>query len=121
MQSNPMMILYVSEPPKSADFYAKILEMQPIDNAPGFAMFKLNDGVMLGLWKYGDVKPSAHAKGGASELAMHVADNKEVDRLHQKWKSGGITIAQQPVQLDFGYTFTAEDTDGHRIRVFAAA
>jgi predicted enzyme related to lactoylglutathione lyase len=119
MQFNPMMIFYVNETAKSADFYAKILDMSPIDNAPGFAMFKLNDGVMLGLWKRSDVKPSAHAIGGASELGLHVGDNTEVDRLHQKWKSSGVAIAQEPVQLDFGYTFTAEDADGHRIRVFA--
>jgi predicted enzyme related to lactoylglutathione lyase len=32
---------------------------------------------------------------------------------------GGVAIAQKPVEMDFGYTFTALDPDGHRLRVFA--
>ncbi len=121
MQPNRMMIFYVNETAKSADFYAKILGMPPVDNSPGFAMFKLNDGMMLGLWKRSDVKPAVRVNGGGSELGLHVGGNAEVDSLHQKWKSGGVAIAQEPVVMDFGYTFTAEDPDGHRVRVFAAA
>jgi len=29
-----------------------------------------------------------------------------------------LDIIQEPVQMDFGYTFVATDPDGHRLRVF---
>jgi predicted enzyme related to lactoylglutathione lyase len=34
------------------------------------------------------------------------------------WKRRGLNIIQEPVQMDFGYTFVAADPDGHRLRVF---
>jgi hypothetical protein len=30
-----------------------------------------------------------------------------------------LPIAQAPVEMDFGYPFTARDPDEHRLRVFA--
>jgi hypothetical protein len=33
----------------------------------------------------------------------------------------GLRIIQEPVKMDFGFTFTAADPDGHRLRVFAPA
>ena len=37
------------------------------------------------------------------------------------WAKLGLKILQEPTKMDFGYTFTAADPDGHRLRVFAAA
>ena len=33
----------------------------------------------------------------------------------------GCIVLQQPTAMDFGYTFTVQDPDGHRVRVFAPA
>jgi predicted lactoylglutathione lyase len=33
----------------------------------------------------------------------------------------GADVLQKPTQMDFGYTFTVADPDGHRLRAFAAA
>lgn len=51
-------------------------------------------------------------------MALGVADNQTVDRLHSQWAESGVSIAQAPTRLDFGYTFVALDPDGHRLRVF---
>jgi predicted lactoylglutathione lyase len=48
-----------------------------------------------------------------------VPDTAQVDALHADWQARGLRILQAPVTRDFGYTFTAVDPDGHRLRVFA--
>ena len=35
------------------------------------------------------------------------------------WMRRGINIIQSPTQLDFGFTFTVGDPDGHRVRVMS--
>jgi predicted enzyme related to lactoylglutathione lyase len=37
--------------------------------------------------------------------------------MHENWSGRGYAIAQKPVEMDFGCTFTALDPDGHRLRV----
>ena len=76
---------------------------------------------MLGLWNVSGVEPKPDVGAGASELGFHVASNAEVDDYFQRWSLANIPIVQTPVTMDFGYTFTARDPDGHRLRVFAAA
>ena len=50
-------ILYVDNPPASASFYTTLLGRPPVESSPGFAMFALDSGVMLGLWKRQEVTP----------------------------------------------------------------
>ena len=111
-------LLYVNSPETSAAFYADLLGHAPIEASPTFAMFALKSGVMLGLWSKHTVTPAATGNGGG-ELAFAVADNATVDSMHADWQARGLTIAQAPTQLDFGYTFVAQDPDSHRLRVFA--
>ena len=54
-------------------------------------------------------------------MAITAKDNAAVDAMHTEWSGRGWGIAQKPVQMDFGYTFTALDPDGHRLRVMALA
>ncbi len=112
-------LLYVDNPAASAAFYAKLLDKQPVETSPTFAMFKLDSGVMLGLWGRNGVEPAATAFGGAVELAFAVRDQDAVRAIHTDWSERGLAIAQAPTSLDFGYTFLALDPDGHRLRVFA--
>ena len=116
---NHSILLYVEDPLKSAEFYEKLLHAKPIDASPGFAMFALESGVMLGLWARHGVEPAATAAPGASELAFAVEGNAAVEARHRDWVARGLAIAQAPTQLDFGYSFVALDPDGHRLRVFA--
>jgi predicted enzyme related to lactoylglutathione lyase len=111
-------LLYVDNPTSSAAFYASLLGKAPIEASPGFAMFALDSGVMLGLWSKHTVQPAATAVGG-SEVAFAVADNSVIGDLHTDWLQRGMTIVQVPTKMDFGYTFVALDPDGHRLRVFA--
>jgi len=114
-------LLYVDEPEKSAAFYARLLDREPLESSPTFVMFELAPGLRLGLWVRGGVEPAPRGAGDAGELAMAVRNAKEVEALHADWKDKGALILQEPAQMDFGLTFLAADPDGHRLRVFCPA
>lgn len=118
MSDPTFVLLYVADPLASAAFYARLLGKPAVEASPGFALFALESGVMLGLWAAAGVQPAATAPGGA-ELAFTVADAAAVDERCQAWRALGLPILQPPTQMDFGTTFTAQDPDGHRLRVFA--
>ena len=118
MQKFSFVLLYVDNPPASADFYADLLGTPPVEKSPTFAMLPLGAETMLGLWSRHTVEPAASAPGG-SEVAFTVADAAEVERTHADWKRRGLPIAQAPTAMDFGHTFVALDPDGHRLRVLA--
>jgi len=118
--SPDFMLLYVNDPAASVRFYGDLLDRQPIESSPGFAMFELKPGMMLGLWRRDEVAPSANQPGGF-EMGLPVESEAEVDRLARDWAARGVTIAQQPEDMDFGRTFTALDPDGHRLRVYKPA
>lgn len=122
--STAMLIRYVEQIERSVAFYQMILKAPPIEHHPNFAMFKVNDQFMLGLWNRQEVTPAVTQKAGASELDLLVATRNDVDALFQQWKNAhipGLNILHHPTVLDFGYTFTCADHDGHRIRVFTPA
>lgn len=112
-------ILYVADPQASARLYARLLGADAIDAAPTFALFALEGGRMLGLWAKEAVKPAADFHGSGNEIALNVPRTADVDALYATWREAGLTMLQAPQQVDFGYTFTAADPDGHRLRVFA--
>jgi catechol 2,3-dioxygenase-like lactoylglutathione lyase family enzyme len=111
-------MLYVENTAASAAFYADLLARQPLSASPTFALFALDSGIKLGLWARAAAQPQAYAAAGSAELAIRVADRSVVNDMHADWAERGVTIAQRPVQMDFGYTFLAVDRDGHRLRVF---
>ena len=112
-------LLYVDSPAASAAFYENLLDGPPVENSPTFAMFAMKSGIMLGLWKRDGVEPAAQPGTFGGELAFAVESAAAVSALHAEWSAKALTIAQQPTRMDFGFTFTALDPDGHRLRVFA--
>ena len=114
-------LLYVDEPEKSAAFYARLLERQPLESSPNFVMFELAPDLRLGLWARRDVKPAPNGVAGAGELAMAVESNDKVEALCADQRRKGAAILQEPATMDFGLTFLAADPDGHRLRVFCPA
>jgi predicted enzyme related to lactoylglutathione lyase len=114
-------LLYVEDPMKSAEFYEKLLRVPPVDASPGFAMFALTAPTMLGLWKRADVLPKATVPTGSNEVCFQVESKEIVEQFLESAKKIGATVLQEPMQMDFGYTFTVADPDGHRLRVFAAS
>ncbi|MFD2264918.1 VOC family protein [Lacibacterium aquatile] len=106
-------ILFVSDVARSVAFYRDLLGREPVEESRTFAMMPLDGEQMLGLWlktELGDVPPA-----GASEIAFIEGD---VDGVARDWSGKGVTILQQPTDMDFGRTFLAADPDGHRLRVF---
>ena len=112
-------LLYVEDPVASAAFYEKLLRKKPVEASPGFAMFELTAPTMLGLWKRADVLPKVTAATGTNEIGFHVESNQIVEQFFGSAKDIGAKVLQEPAQMDFGYTFTVADPDGHRLRVFA--
>lgn len=117
MLSANHLLLYVADARHSCRFYAELLTLQPVEAQDTFCMFRLPSGVMLGLWGAAGVQPAATPPGGF-ELGFAVASRDEVDALHRQWLARGIRMLQPPTPMDFGYTFTACDPDGHRLRVY---
>ncbi len=114
-------LLYVADPIASGKFYSGLIDKPVVQSSPGFAVLPLGGDVMLGLWLRQEVEPKVTAATGASEIAFTVDGDAELTRLHKDWKSRGLTIAQAPTQMTFGFTFVALDPDGNRIRAFAPA
>jgi len=112
-------ILFVDHPMNSASFYAALLELEPVERSPTFALFILSTGMKLGLWSRHTALPAVAANSGAAEICFRHDSIADVDRLYAEWGGRGLRILQTPVQMDFGYTFVATDPDGHRLRVYA--
>ena len=110
-------LLYVADPLKSADLYAKIFGVEAVDRAPTFSLFALPNGNKVGFWLKGDVQPAATPAGGI-EMCLTEATTDAVWARAEAFIGLGLTILQEPTQMDFGFTFTAADPDGHRLRVF---
>lgn len=115
------LILYVEKVEASCAFYTGLFGRPPVEQSPNFAMYALEGGMMLGLWAGHDVDPKPKAGGGGAELAFTLGTKAELDSLHKEWAKRGFAIAQKPAEKDFGYTFTALDPDGHRLRVMVLA
>lgn len=113
-----MTIIYVDNPEKSADFYQHLLGVEPVEKSPTFAMFVFSNGFKLAMWSKHTVEPAAKATGGGGEVCFLCEQKEQVDALYQQWQAEGLAIAQKPTEMDFGYTFVAEDLDGHRLRVY---
>jgi catechol 2,3-dioxygenase-like lactoylglutathione lyase family enzyme len=119
MSEFSFVLLYVENPPASADFYAGLLGRPVVESSSTFAMLPLREGCMLGLWSRNTVAPAPAASPGSGEIAFTVADAQSVEAEHRKWSARGLTIVQPPTRMDFGHTFVALDLDGNRLRVFA--
>jgi catechol 2,3-dioxygenase-like lactoylglutathione lyase family enzyme len=113
-----LIVLYVDDVAKSAAFYADLFGKQPVESSANFAMFPMPP-VMLGLWQRREVQPAAAGAPGALEIDFGVDTKAEVEACHADWTARGLTIAQAPTEMDFGFTFVALDPDGHRLRVMA--
>ena len=118
MTSPSYALLAVADPRQSIKIYNRLLGLEPVELSDTFALYVLPTGWKLGLWKKDGMEPAPHKPGG-SELGFNLPGRGEVDRLLQEWTALGLDIVQSPTDLDFGYTFVAADSDGHRLRVFA--
>jgi catechol 2,3-dioxygenase-like lactoylglutathione lyase family enzyme len=117
--TNPNFILaYVADAPKSAALYEKLHGSKPVESSPNWARIAFPNGLALGLWARHEVEPRATLPGG-TEIGFPVDNDEAVTLTRDAWAKLGLKILQEPTKMDFGYTFTAADPDGHRLRVFA--
>lgn len=107
-------LLFVTNPLKSADFYSDIFQLKPVEASSTFAMFAMSNGTMLGLWSKYTAEPRVEASAGAMDVCFIVED---VDVTYEILSKMKVTIAQKPTDMDFGRTFVFLDPDGHRIRI----
>ncbi|MBV7416365.1 VOC family protein [Aeromonas sp. sif2433] len=114
-------ILYVANPAHSALFYRELFDHPPVEESPTFAMFVFESGARLALWSSATVEPKVTQGAGAMELAFPLPDDASVDAVFAKWQSHGLTIAQPPTRMEFGYSCMALDPDGHRLRFYCLA
>lgn len=112
-------LLYVTNPATSAQFYAGLFGSEPVEVSPTFVLFVLPSGLALGLWGKTGVEPAPTTSGGGCEIGFKVKGRDAVDATHAEWQAKGATIALPPTELDFGRSFVAVDPDGHRLRVYA--
>lgn len=114
-------ILYVTNPARSALFYRELFSRPPVEESPTFAMFVFESGARLALWDRNNVEPVVSQEAGAMELAFSLPDDASVDVGFAKWQASGLTIAQAPTRMEFGYTCMALDPDCHRLRLYCPA
>lgn len=121
MQPANFVLLHVTDVAVSAALYEKLLGKPPVESSPTFAMFVYPGGFKIGLWKAANVSPATSGHTGSSEIVLQSETDDEVDSVYADWTTKGISILQNPENMDFGRTFTAADPDGHRIRVYCRA
>jgi catechol 2,3-dioxygenase-like lactoylglutathione lyase family enzyme len=114
------LLLAVASPRKSAELYSKILGAQPVNASDTFVLYALPSGLKIGLWVKDEMEPMTGRPDGL-DISFGEPDKAAVSATYAAWKALGLKILQEPVDMDFGFTFTAADPDGHRLRVFTLA
>ena len=119
MRTLNYLLLAVRNPAESARLYTRLLGREPVENSPTFVLFVLPTGLKIGLWIGNEIEPAPKPAGGV-EISFTEPDDDAVRATYAEWsKLEGLKIVQEPTRMDFGFTFVAEDSDGHRLRPFA--
>lgn len=112
------LLLAVSNPRESAEVYTRVLGAPPVENQSTFVLYALPSGIKVGLWSRDDMQPVPRPAGGV-EVSLSEETREAVLETYSRWKQWGLNVVQEPTDMDFGFTFVAEDRDGHRLRSFA--
>lgn len=117
MRTLNYILLAAANPAASKAFYSGLLGIEPVENSATFVLYVLPNGMKLGLWTKDQIEPAPLTAGGV-EVTFSEDDDAGVQATFEAWKDKAAVL-QQPVMMDFGFTFVVEDPDGHRVRVFA--
>jgi catechol 2,3-dioxygenase-like lactoylglutathione lyase family enzyme len=112
------LLLAAANPKKSGELYRKLLGLDPVENSETFVLFVLPSGLKLGLWLAGEMEPKV-GKADGVDISFAEPNYAAVRSTYEEWKDLDLVMLQEPTEMDFGFTFTAADPDGHRLRVFA--
>lgn len=119
MRTLNYILLAVADPRASQRFYSSVLGVEPVESASTFVLYVLPNGMKLGLWAADEIEPKPLPVGGV-EVTFSEDDEDAVRATFADWSSKA-KVLQEPVAMDFGFTFVVEDPDGHRLRVFSRA
>jgi catechol 2,3-dioxygenase-like lactoylglutathione lyase family enzyme len=111
------LLLAVKSPLESAKLYTKLLGREPVEKAETFVLYVLPTGLKIGLWVAGEIEPAPKPAGGI-EISFSEPSREAVLKTYEEWTGYGLTVLQEPTDMDFGFTFVVEDPDGHRLRPF---
>lgn len=120
MRTLDYILLAVKNPRETAKLYTRILGREPVETSDTFVLFVLPNGFKIGLWIASEVQPAPKAPGGV-EISFSEPSREAVRKTCEEWKKLGLRVIQEPTDMDFGFTFVAEDPDGHRLRPFVLA
>ncbi|AKJ03412.1 glyoxalase/bleomycin resistance protein/dioxygenase superfamily protein [Archangium gephyra] len=120
MRTLNYLLLAVRNPLASAELYSKLLGREPVEKSRTFVLYVLPTGLKIGLWLADEVAPAPKPAGGI-ELSFSEESRDAVRATHAEWTRLGLKVVQEPTEMDFGFTFVAEDPDGHRLRPFVLA
>ncbi len=120
MKRPDSVIYYVENIETSTEFYSNLLGTSTEFASPEYVQFALGNGLGLGLWARDSVSPASTPTGGA-ELTFPLADAATLDALFASLQAKGVTVAQVPTTMCFGYNFLVQDPDGHRLRFYVPA
>jgi catechol 2,3-dioxygenase-like lactoylglutathione lyase family enzyme len=112
------LLLAVANPRKSAELYGQILGAEPVAASDTFVLFAQPNGFKLGLWLKDEMLP-ATGKPDGIDISFGAENNDAVRTLYDRWTGLGLKVLQELTDMDFGFTFTVADPDGHRLRAFA--
>ncbi|MBU1175509.1 MAG: VOC family protein [Alphaproteobacteria bacterium] len=121
MAAPSFLILYVKNLHKSIEFYKRVLGMSPADQAPGFAMFVLPNGLKFALWLAGTVDPEVETGGGGAEYGIALPAKSDLAASYDAARADALNVIQPPTEMAFGLTYVVEDPDRHRIRYYVPA
>jgi len=111
-------LLAAANPRRSGALYAKIFGLEPVENSETFVLFVLPSGLKVGLWQAEEMEPKV-GKADGIDISFGEPNYAAVRSTYDVWKGLDLVMLQEPTEMDFGFTFTAADPDGHRLRVFA--
>ena len=114
-----LVVLYVEDLAKSKAFYEKLFNLEADVLSENYTSFPLSTGMRLSLWRNPEAKVEDQQGDARHELGVAVDSIQTVDTTYEQWQQKGVSFEQAPKQECYGYTFIANDLDGHRIRVFA--
>ena len=114
-----LVVLYVEDLAKSKAFYEQLFDLEADILSENYTSFPLSSGMRLSLWRNPETKMEGQQGHARHELGVAVDGIQQVDTTYDEWQQKGVSFEQAPKQECYGYTFIANDIDGHRIRVFA--
>lgn len=122
MAKLPMVILYVADQKRSAQFYETILHKKPLLDVPGMTEFQISDSFLLGLMPESGIakilnNKTKHPASGNGiprcELYLIVGDPQEA--LQHALAAGAKEISQAETRSWGDTVAYCSDPDGHII------